>query len=490
MHNNEHNLANIRHRHQFIKMSEDDCLALRDLRDPLTKALPEALEVLYDQIRKTPEVNRFFSSEEKINHAKKAQSAHWQAILDARFDAAYIEKVRKIGEIHARIGLTPRWYIGAYTIILDRLIHSIIEDGQQRVGLFYQTSAQKRLARGVTSLCKVVLTEIDLTVSFYLEALEIDRSTLRAEQEKRGHEDHTVISAINSALYSLAEGDLTYRVTEVLPERSDTLKQHFNVLADQLTQSMVRIAQSTQVVKANADNIRHGADNLFQATERQAAAQEEMAAAVTQITLRAIETSEETVKARHMVESAQLDANQASQIVAESIAAIGRIEKSAQEISNIIGLITQISRQTNILSLNASVEAARAGQYGRGFAVVASEVRALAEHSASAGREISMLITKATEDVMSGVTLVHKAGEALHRITSQVNDINAVITTIAMASKDQSTGLDEVKIAIKSLEQTALKNTEIAEESATTAHKLVTMADELKRDVSIFKINT
>lgn len=101
-----------------------------------------------------------------------------------------------------------------------------------------------------------------------------------------------------------------------------------------------------------------------------------------------------------------------------------------------------------------------------------------------------MLITKATEDVMSGVTLVHKAGEALHRITSQVNDINAVITTIAMASKDQSTGLDEVKIAIKSLEQTALKNTEIAEESATTAHKLVTMADELKRDVSIFKINT
>nr|WP_259657208.1 methyl-accepting chemotaxis protein [Gluconacetobacter dulcium] len=191
-----------------------------------------------------------------------------------------------------------------------------------------------------------------------------------------------------------------------------------------------------------------------------------------------------------MAASAQSDAEQASQIVAEAIAAISRIEKSSQEISNIIGVINKISMQTNILSLNASVEAARAGDYGRGFAVVASEVRALAERSTNAGKEIAGLITKAAEDVMSGVTQVHRAGEALQRITSQVSDMNGVISRIATASQAQSAGLDEVKIAIRSLEQTTLKNATIAEESAATAHNLVTMADELAQSVASFKTKT
>ncbi|MFT8645781.1 methyl-accepting chemotaxis protein [Gluconacetobacter sp.] len=488
MERDERGIADIQRRHDFIGMNAEDLHALRALHAPLAKALPDALDALYAHIRRTPEVSRFFASEAKIDQAKKAQTAHWQAVLAARFDDAYVAKVRSIGEVHARIGLTPQWYIGGYTIILDRLIRSIIEEnGGAQVGLFSRSSGRKHLAESVSSLCKAVLTEIDLTVSFYLEAMEADRAKLRAEQERRVRDDHAVLSALNAALTFLADGDLTYRVTEVLPEHSASLKQRFNASAQQLAESMSRIAQSTHDVMANADGIRHGADSLSEATEQQAAAQEEMSAAVTQIALGASETAEETVKARHMAASAQSDAEQASQIVAEAIAAISRIEKSSQEISNIIGVINKISMQTNILSLNASVEAARAGDYGRGFAVVASEVRALAERSTNAGKEIAGLITKAAEDVMSGVTQVHRAGEALQRITSQVSDMNGVISRIATASQAQSAGLDEVKIAIRSLEQTTLKNATIAEESAATAHNLVTMADELAQSVASFK---
>ncbi|MFT8371937.1 methyl-accepting chemotaxis protein [Acetobacter sp.] len=481
-------MADLQRRHDFIGMDAGDLHALRALRVPLTKVLPTALEALYARIRKTPEVSHFFTSEAKLDQTQRAQMAHWEAIMDARFDAAYVAKVRSIGEVHARIGLTPQWYIGAYTIILDQLIRSIIEeDGAGSSGLFSRSSGRKRLAESVTSLCKAVLTEIDLTVSIYLEAIEAERAKLRAEQEQRVRDDHTILSALNAALSSLADGDLTYRVTEPLPEHAMSMKQRFNASAQQLAQSMRRIAQSTHDVMANADGIRHGADSLSQATEQQAAAQEEMSAAVTQIALGASETARETAKARQMAVSAQSDAEQASQIVADAIEAISRIEKSSQEISNTISVINKISMQTNILSLNASVEAARAGGDGRGFAVVASEVRALAERSANACKEIASLITKAAEDVMSGVTQVHRAGEALQRITSQVRDMNAVITTIATASQAQSAGLDEVKIAIRSLEQTTLKNTAISEESAAAAYELVTIADELAQSVASFK---
>ncbi|WP_231946173.1 methyl-accepting chemotaxis protein [Acetobacter ghanensis] len=187
---------------------------------------------------------------------------------------------------------------------------------------------------------------------------------------------------------------------------------------------------------------------------------------------------------------AQSEAEQASQVATDAIEAISRMEQSSQEISNIIGLINKISMQTNILSLNAGVEAARAGEFGRGFAVVASEIRALAERSANASKEIAALITKAAADVISGATQVHNAREALERITSQVIEINEVITKIATESQSQSAGLNEVKVAIRSLEQTTLKNAAIAEESAATAQKLVMMSNELSRDVSIFKMDS
>lgn len=131
---------------------------------------------------------------------------------------------------------------------------------------------------------------------------------------------------------------------------------------------------------------------------------------------------------------------------------MGKIEKSAGEIANIIGVIDEIAFQTNLLALNAGVEAARAGDAGKGFAVVAREVRELAQRSAKAAKEIKELINASNEHVKSGVALVGNTGKALQEIVTQVVQVDGNVGAIVEASKEQATGLKEINTAVNTMD--------------------------------------
>ena len=242
-------------------------------------------------------------------------------------------------------------------------------------------------------------------------------------------------------------------------------------------------------IRVNADAVAHASDDLSRRTEQQAETLEETAAALGEITKTVKTAAESALHAREVVVAADGDAKKGAVVVKQAVAAMDGIAKSAQQITHIIGVIDEIAFQTNLLALNAGVEAARAGDAGRGFAVVASEVRALAQRSAEAAKEIKGLISASTAQVGHGVELVAETGAALERIMAQVADVNAVIAGIAAGAHEQSTGLDEVNVALGRMDQVTQQNAAMVQQSTATSRSLSHETQELSRLVDQFEID-
>ncbi len=296
------------------------------------------------------------------------------------------------------------------------------------------------------------------------------------------------VNELGAGLSRLAQGDLERRIeTEFIPVL-EPLRVDFNASLEALEQSMLAVSGNTQAIRAGAGEISTAADDLSRRTEQQASSLEETAAALEEITVTVKKTAEGARHARDVVSTAKVDADKSGEVVREAMAAMTGIDKSSKQISEIIGVIDEIAFQTNLLALNAGVEAARAGDAGRGFAVVASEVRALAQRSAEAAKEIKGLISTSTAQVDQGVRLVARTGEALGRIVAQVVEINAVITDIAASAEEQSTGLEQVNTAVNEMDQVTHKNAAMVEEMTAAARGLAGETEELGRSVARYRI--
>lgn len=319
-------------------------------------------------------------------------------------------------------------------------------------------------------------------------AAEEERARNEAAKAEAAREQQQVVDSIAAGLDRLAEGDLVFRITQPFAADYEKLRADFNRAMDQLQETMKVITGATHGIRSGSGEITEAADALARRTEQQAASLEETAAALEQITATVRKTAEGANHARDTVAAAKDDGEKSGVVVRNAFAAMGEIEKSAQQISQIIGVIDEIAFQTNLLALNAGVEAARAGDAGKGFAVVASEVRALAQRSADAAKEIKTLISASTQQVGQGVTLVGEAGEALNRIVAQVSDINTVVVEIAASAHEQASGLAQVNTAVNQMDQLTQQNAAMVEESTAASHGLSKEAEELVRLIGRFKV--
>ena len=322
-----------------------------------------------------------------------------------------------------------------------------------------------------------------------ITAREIERA--RAESERTAaiaREQQKIVGHVGAGLKRLSEGDLTAVISNDLDGAYSPIRDDFNRAVENLRGVMGSVLQATRALGSGSDEIAAASDDLSRRTEQQAASLEETAAALDQITATVKRSAEGAKQAFDVASGARSEAQRSGIVVQEAVAAMHDIQESAGKISSIIGVIDEIAFQTNLLALNAGVEAARAGEAGRGFAVVAAEVRALAQRSAQAAKEIKALISASTEQVSRGVGLVGETGKTLTAIVERVAEIDGLVSEIASSAQEQSTGLSQVNSAVNQMDQVTQQNAAMVEETTAAASQLKGEAGNLSRLVGRFQI--
>lgn len=314
----------------------------------------------------------------------------------------------------------------------------------------------------------------------------LQAEALKAEREAREAEQRRVVTALSDSLQNLAAGDLTQNLSEPFAADYETLRDNFNNTLQTLSETITKVIETSESIRARSTEISRSSEDLSRRTENQAAALEETAAALDELTSSVRSAADGTKKVEDIVSQARREAEDSGAIVQGAVSAMTEIEKSSDQISQIIGVIDDIAFQTSLLALNAGVEAARAGDAGKGFAVVASEVRALAQRSSAAAKEIKTLISTSTQHVGRGVEQVGQAGDALRRIVERVAHIANLVSEIASGAVEQSTGLAEINIGVTQLDQVTQQNAAMVEETTAASQSLHHDANSLAEMVAGF----
>ena len=480
-----------------VKTANDTLVELAKLEsDPAKKAEITAIEGLVTKLQQKQ------STVTGLAYANKTSDAY--AFIQHQVFPVYSELTKRLDAIveaeksditKASAALRSTSTAAQYRVFLIASVGFLIGTGALGLMAVFQivrpirrvTVALKELADGHLEVEVQGLDRGD-EVGTLAKALQVFKQQAITEH-KRAEETVHVVEAIGSGLEALAKGNLTYRLDAEMAGTFAKLKDDFNAALSQLEDAMKSVLNGTDGIGVGANEISQAADDLSRRTEQQAASLEQTAAALEEITATVKMTAQNAKEATAIVTKAKAAAEEGGGVVKTAITAMGQIEQSSKQITDIIGIIDEIAFQTNLLALNAGVEAARAGDAGKGFAVVASEVRALAQRSSQAAKEIKSLIQASGGHVASGVKYVGETGDSLRRIVEQVIQINALVSEMASAAHQQSTGIEEVNAAVTQMDQVTQQNAAMVEESTAAARNLAVETAELKELVSFFNVS-
>ncbi len=464
-----------------------------DLRDLLRRCRPQleahlksGLRDLFHRLHTFPDAARNFESEQQIERLHDLQSSHWSVLTDARFDALYADRVKVLSDTESRIGLDPRWHVAGHAVMLEHLLIGAIADLTPRSVLPGAKKRQQELRDLVGALVRLVMVDVEIAVS--LRFNELRQKHQRALAEQRNADQAQAIDTFISVVSALAEGDLTASLPADIPEAYRELAALMGQAIEHMRVKISAAADSGEQAKLLASAIAETSGAFASASQSQSVRLQDAVQVLSDLATRVKQSAAGTAAAEKATASTRRSVEESGEVVGRAINAMADIEASAEKIGQIIGVIDEIAFQTNLLALNAGIEAARAGETGRGFAVVAQEVRALAQRSADAAREIKTLVTGTKTQVDAGVEMVHRTQNAIEGIVRQVSDINDAIAGIAVEANEQAGGLDRVSAEIGMLGKEVAGNASVALRSGEGADELHTVILELGRTVREFRI--
>ncbi|MDR5883124.1 methyl-accepting chemotaxis protein [Caballeronia sp. LZ032] len=415
-----------------------------------------------------------------------AQNDHTEARERALFDTLRTNAAAAAPIIERAVTLAEaRDQQGATRVLIDELRpvqRSWMNAAKEMVALQDQQNASaNRDADAAYARAKAIMIALGVlaTLSGAAAALLITRALTRA---LGGEPDEAKALAAR-----IAQGNLREPVATA-HRHPDSLMVSLESMRARLNAIVLGIQSSSVTIAGAAREIAQGTVDLSRRTESQAASLEETAASMEELASTVAKNADNAAQGTHAATQACGDATQGGANVNEVVATMRGIAQGSSHMADIIGVIEGIAFQTNILALNAAVEAARAGDQGRGFAVVAGEVRALAQRSAVAAKEIKTLIDDSTTRVASGSALVEHAGSAIEGLVASVNRVTVIMSEVAAASGEQRTGIDQVNVAVAQMDEVTQQNAALVEQASAAAQSLAEQAESLREAVSVFQV--
>ncbi|APA88885.1 methyl-accepting chemotaxis protein [Paraburkholderia sprentiae WSM5005] len=290
-----------------------------------------------------------------------------------------------------------------------------------------------------------------------------------------------------NAARRIATGALDIEL-HVRPGDTDSLMAAMKAMTGALVRIVGQVRASSDSIATGSAQIASGNADLSQRTEEQASAVQETAASMEQLGATVRQNAQNAREASQLAVNASAVAQKGGTVVDQVVQTMTGINDSSRKIASIVGIIDSIAAQTNILAINAAVEAARAGPQGRGFAVVATEVRGLAKRSGQAASEIQALIADSVEHVGRGTALVEEAGTTMSEIVCAIERVTAIVDAISIASAEQSIGVEQAGEAVGQIDQTTQHNAALVEQSAAAAESLRQQAAQLVDSVAQFRL--
>nr|WP_295887616.1 methyl-accepting chemotaxis protein [uncultured Devosia sp.] len=447
------------------------------------------------------------------------QAIFWQAaITSAAITLGVMAVVLALGALIARAIRRP---IAALTADMVRLADNDFDvalDGQDRsdeigdmaraVAVFREnglkvsqmTEAEAARIIAEEQQRRTMMSELQGAFGRVVDSAIAGDFSRRVDSEFPDPELNTLAGSVNSlvgtverglgetgrVLKALANTDLTQRMEGEYEGAFARLKADTNAVGDKLTDVVHRLQDTSRTLKTATGEILSGANDLSERTTKQAATIEETSAAMEQLATTVMQNAERAKEASVNAGQVRQTAEEGGLVMEKANAAMAAIEASSSKISNIIGLIDDIAFQTNLLALNASVEAARAGDAGKGFAVVAVEVRRLAQSAASASADVKVLIEQSAHEVTAGSRLVSDAASRLTSMLEAARGNNQLMEGIARDSREQASGIEEVNIAIRQMDEMTQHNAALVEETNAAIEQTEAQASELDEIVAVF----
>ncbi|WP_455874637.1 methyl-accepting chemotaxis protein [Rhizobium yanglingense] len=477
--------GSLRDRLRFAGLDAAQCEAVRRHRPMLEARLKSGLRDLFQRFQSFPDAACNFQNDRQLDRLHDLQSTHWDVLTDARFDSLYAERVKVLSDSESKMGLDPRWHVAGHGVMLEHIISGLAGELAGKPLLPGAKRRAKEISEMMTAIIRLVMVDVEIAVSLRFNSLRASQQ--RALAEQRENDKAEIARIFGDVVDGLAARDLTVRaatdgdayadIAVALNAALDGVQAEFAAISERTAKAEL----STRSLAAASQGFSGNAAGHLQQLMTSAAALEAIAGSVRN-------GASESRAAEMAAASTRAAAEESGQVVGHAISAMADIEQSAEKIGQIIGAIDEIAFQTNLLALNAGIEAARAGESGRGFAVVAQEVRALAQRSAEAAREIKSLVTTTKAQVDAGVQMVGRTQDSIGNIVRQVTGINAAIATIASQTGEHAASLDTVTADVKALGGQVADSAVSANRAAEGADHLHTVILELGQTIRAFRI--